>query len=444
MPDESTGAPADPTAMMRDRGFYVLLVLAGVVGVVASAVAWGFLQLVFHMQGWVFTDLPDALGFDSAPLWWSLPVLALAGVIVAFAIARLPGNGGHVPAGGLNPSPTQPIALPGVALAGVATIGLGLVLGPEAPLIAIGGGLGFLAIRLVRPGAPEQAQQLIAVSATFAAVAFLFGSPIIAALILIEAAGIGGSRLPLVLIPGLFASAIGSLVWLGLGSWTGLSKTAIAIPTLDLPAFPRPDIADFGWAILLAVAVALVTFAIFRLARHTHRLAAPRPFLVLPLVGLAVAGLAIAFSQAADKSVTEALFSGETTLEPLVANPGAWSLSALALLIAFKGIAYGLSLGSFRGGPVFPAMFLGAAAGMMASQLPGFDLTPAVAVGMAAGVTAVLRLPLSGAVLGIVLTLSSGPGASPLIIVGAVVAYLTTIALPAPPEPEVAAPAAAR
>jgi H+/Cl- antiporter ClcA len=431
MADASTATATDPAATMRSREFRMLLVLAALVGVVAAVVAWGFLELLHHMQGWVYTDLPEAFGYDDAPLWWSLPVLAIAGVIVAFAIVRLPGQGGHVPAKGLNPAPTQPIDLPGVVLAGVATIGLGLVLGPEAPLIAMGGGLGLLAIHLVRPNAPEEVAQVLAASATFAAVAFLFGSPIIAAVLLIEAAGLGGSRLPLVLVPGLFASGIGSLTWIGMGSWTGLSTSEISIGAIQLPHLARPDAADFGWTILLAVAVAVVTFVIFRLARGTYRLAAPRPFLALPAVGLVVAGLAIAFSQSADKSVDYALFSGETSLGPLVANPAAWSLSALALLIAFKGLAYALSLGSFRGGPVFPAMFLGAAGGMMVAGLPDFGLTPAVAVGMGAGVAAVLRLPLSAAVLGIVLTFPAGPGASPLIIVGVVVAYLATLALSA-------------
>lgn len=429
MADPASPSAPDPIATMRSRGFKFLLVLAALVGVVASAVAWGFLELVIHMQGWVYTDLPDALGYDSTPLWWSLPVLALSGVVVAFAVARLPGNGGHVPAYGLNPAPTEPIALPGVVLAGVATIGLGIVLGPEAPLIAIGGGLGFLALDLVRPDAPADARQVLAASATFAALAFLFGSPIIAAVILIEAAGLSGSRLPVVLVPGLLASGIGSLVWIGMGDWTGLSTSDIAIGVLHLPEFPRPDIADFGWTILLAVAVAVITFAVFRVARGTQRIAAPRPFLALPVIGVAVAGLAIAFSEAADKSVTEVLFSGETSIEPLVSSPGAWSLSALALLIAFKGLAYAISLGSFRGGPVFPALFLGAAGGMMAAQLPGFDLTPAVAVGIGASVASVLKLPLSAVVLAIVLTAPAGPGADPLIIIGVVVAYLTTVAL---------------
>ena len=40
-------------------------------------------------------------------------------------------------------------------LAAVATLGLGLVLGPEAPLLALGGGLGILAIRLLRKDAPD-------------------------------------------------------------------------------------------------------------------------------------------------------------------------------------------------------------------------------------------------------------------------------------------------
>ena len=50
-------------------------------------------------------------------------------------------------------------------------------------------------------------------------------------------------------------------------------------------------------------------------------------------------------------------------------------------MIAFKGLAWTISLASFRGGPVFPALFLGAAAGLLASHLAGFDQTAAVAVG---------------------------------------------------------------
>lgn len=414
---------------MRSRRFLGLLALAAITGVVASAVAWGFLELVVHMQPWAFTDLPEGLGFDSPPTWWPLPVLALAGLGTAFAISALPGVGGHIPAEGLNPSPTQPIELPGVVLAAVASIGLGVVLGPEAPLIALGGGLGLFVAQRVRGDMPADAAALLGASGAFAAIAFLFGSPIVAAVLMIEAAALGGGRQRLVLIPGLLAAGLGSLIWMGLGSWTGLSTSAIALDPLQLPKLVRPDVADFGWAILLAAAVAVVTYVIFRIARFTQKIAVPKPYLVLPAVGLAVAGLAIAFSQATDKGASEVLFSGQDALGPLVKNPAAWSLGALALLVAFKGIAYGISLGAFRGGPAFPAMFLGAAAGLMAAKLPGFSATPAVAVGIGAGVVSVLKLPLSACVLAVVLTSQAGSGPGPLIIVGVVVAYLVTLAL---------------
>ena len=425
----------DPDAIMRGRRFIALLMLAAIVGVVASLAAFGFLKLLHDSQGWVYDDLPEALGFDGAPTWWPVPVLAIAGVAVAGAIVLLPGRGGHVPAHGLNPEPTHPIELPGVLLAALATIGLGLVLGPEAPLIALGGGLGYLAIRLLRRDAPPELSDLVAASGTFAAVSFLFGSPVIAAVLLIEATGIGGPRMRLVLIPGLLAAGIGSLVSTGIGSWTGVDTSEISLEPLSLPDFPRPDLVDFLWTVPLAAAVAVLTFVILTLARATERVVAPRPFVALPVAGVAVAGLAIGFSEITDKGIDQVLFSGEEQVGPLVSDAGAWSLGALALLIGLKGLAYAISLASFRGGPVFPALFLGAAAGLMAAQLPGFEITPAVAVCLGAAVVAVLGLPLSSVVLATLLTFESGLGVGPLIIVGVVVAHLTTLALSGSREP---------
>jgi H+/Cl- antiporter ClcA len=179
----------------------------------------------------------------------------------------------------------------------------------------------------------------------------------------------------------------------------------------------------------LAAAIAVGTLLIFRLAKEIVAPVASRPFLLIPVCGVAIAGLAIAFQEAAGKPLNEVIFSGEETLSPLVAHASTWSLSALALVIAFKGLAYGISLGSFRGGPVFPALFLGAAAGLMAGHLPGFEVTPAVAVGMGAATVAVLRLPLSAVVLALLLVSKGGLATSPLIIVGVVVAYLTTSAI---------------
>jgi H+/Cl- antiporter ClcA len=124
--------PVDPMALLRSRDYVRLLVLAGLIGVPVSAVAYGFLWLVSELQQALFTDLPEQLGYDAAPSWWPMPVLAVGGVLVALAIQRLPGTGGHSPADGFKPSGAVPPAqLPGIVLAAVATLSFGAVLGPR-------------------------------------------------------------------------------------------------------------------------------------------------------------------------------------------------------------------------------------------------------------------------------------------------------------------------
>jgi H+/Cl- antiporter ClcA len=422
----------DPAALLVSRGFVVLLVIAAVVGVLVSLAAWCFVELIYQIQQEVFTHLPHALGYhNGAPKWWYLPVLAIAGLVTAFAIARLPGNGGHIPAEGLKVGggPAQPAILPGVVLAGLASIGLGLVIGPEAPLIAIGAGLAVWLVRVVRKDAPDQLVVVVAAAGSFAALSFVFSSPIIAAIILIEAAGLGGARLPVVLVPGLVGAGIGSLVSIGMGSFTGLSSSAYALGALPLPTFDRPTIGNFGWSILLALAIAVVAHLIMAGGLRLQPAVKPRLFVWLPICGLVVAGLAIAFSQITGKDVSEVLFSGQSALPGLVSGAATWSSAALVWLIVFKGLGYAISLGSFRGGPTFPAIFLGAAGGLLASRLPGFPVTAAVAVGMGAATVSILRLPLSAIVIASLLTSKSGAAAEPLVIVGVAVAYLLTLRL---------------
>jgi H+/Cl- antiporter ClcA len=415
---------------MTSKPFLLLLVLTAVVGVIVSFATWGFLELLHQVTQELYTHLPNALGYHHGPpVWWPLPVLAVAGVIVALAIVRLPGNGGHIPAMGLGGGkPATPIDLPGVLLAGIVGIGFGIVLGPEAPLLALGPALAVMTIALVRRDAPPQLLQLVGAAGAFAAVSFLFVSPLIAAVLMIEVTGIGGARLPLLLVPGLLAAGIGSLLAIGMGSWTGLNRSAIALgPIQHLPPFTHPTFAEFGWTIAIALVIGIVAHLILRGGLLTHRFAAPRPLIVLPIIGLVVAGLAIAFSQLENQSASFVLFSGESSLPTFVSQAGTWSVGVLVLLIVCKGLAYGLSLGSFRGGPTFPAVFLGTAGGVLAAHLPGFSVTPAVAVGMGAATVAILKLPLSAIVLATLLTSPAGTGQEPLIIVAVVVAYLVTL-----------------
>ena len=442
---EATDAdPMDPAAMLRSRGFVGVLVLAAGVGLVVSLLSWAFLELVHQIQVGVFSELPDALGYSDIPAWYYLVVLGLAGVPVAVAIARLPGSGGHVPAEGLRMGGNEPTNLPGVVLAAVATLGLGLVLGPESPLIAIGAGLGAYMVTLAKRDAPSQLQTVMAAAGSFAAISVVFGSPIVAAIVVLEASGLATATMPLVLIPGLVAAGFGSLVFVGVADWTGLPTGSYSLIPLQLASLSGITLGMIGWTIALGVAGAAVTAVVRRIGLAGAALVPRSPFLLVPLAGLLVAGLAVAFEQTTTESAQAVLFSGQDALSDLVDGASSWSVGTLTLLIVFKGLAWGLSLAAFRGGPTFPAIFIGAAGGIAASHLPGIPTSAAVAVGMAVMIVSFLKLPLTAILLATLLTSSAGVSVGPLIILGVVVAYLVTLALETQSAPPLDAAPASR
>ena len=442
-PPAPDSPPTNPTDLLRTRSYVVLLAFGALVGVPVAAIAYGFLKVVNVGQEWIFQSLPDALGFAGAPTWWPLPVLALAGLVVGATIQFLPGGGGHEPSGGLSATgaPTGN-ELPGVALAAFVTLAFGAVLGPEAPLIAIGGGLAALAVHLAKKDAPAQATVVIGAAGSFAAISTLLGSPIVGAFLLMEVAGLAGPMIGVVLLPGLFAAGIGSLVFIGLDNMTGWGTFSLAIP--DLPPFDTIDGYQFLWAIAIGVLAAFVGTAIRRGALLLQPVIARRrvPFTALAGVGVALA--AILFVELSDHGADQVLFSGESALAPLIQDAGTWTVGALVLLVVCKGAAYALSLSSFRGGPTFPAMFIGAAMGIALSHLPGLPMIAGVAMGIGAMAVTMLRLPLTSVLLTSLFLQSDGVTLMPLIIVAVGVAYVAAVRLtPADADEPAVAPASA-
>jgi len=443
-PAQPAGPPGiptgNPTELLRSRSYLALLVLGGIVGVPVATVAYFFLKFVSEAQHYVFTTLPDDLGFNGEPLWWPLLPLALSGLLVALTIHYLPGIGGHKPAEGFKTGgPVEPIELPGILLAALATLCLGAVLGPEAPLIAIGSGLGVMAVRLLKKDAPAMASVVIGAAGSFAAVSALLGSPLVAAFLMMEVTGLGGPLLGVVLMPGLLAAGIGSLVFVGLDRWTGFGTFSLAIP--NIPAFTTPTIAEFVWAIAIGLAAAVVGTGIKRLASFLQPLVERRMILLTPLVGLAIGGLAVAFEQVTGKGSSLVLFSGQDALPSLIENAASFSAGTLTLLVVCKGLAYGLSLSSFRGGPVFPGMFIGAAGGMALSHLAGLPMIAGVAMGTGAMTVAMLGLPLTAVLITSAFLAADGLALMPLIIVAVVVSYVASARLAPPPpgtDPEAA------
>ncbi|WP_331737059.1 chloride channel protein (plasmid) [Streptomyces canus] len=437
-PDQkpSEAAP-DPLALVRSRGYLFLLLVAAVIGVPISAVAFGFLALVNTLQSLTYKDLPRALGFHGTPNWWPIPLLVVAALLVGPIIRYLPGHGGHEPARGFVASgPTPAANLPGVALAAVVSLALGAVIGPEAPLIALGSGLAVAMLRLTRKTIPKQANAVVGASGSFAAISTLLGSPLLGAFLLMEMSGLGGSMLGVVLVPGLLASGIGALIFTGLGSWTGLGTYSLTLP--DVPHAATPDAAGFGWAVLIGVAAALTGVGIRWLALRLLSLVQPRRLTATLVAGAVVGVIALLYAEWTGHPASGVLYSGQSALGPLLTTSAQYSAGALVTLVVCKALAYSVSMAAFRGGPVFPAMFVGAAGGIALSHLPGLGVTAGLAMGVGATSAAMLKLPMTSLLLATLLLGSQGLTVMPLVIVAVVCSYVLTLRLT--PKPA-AAPA---
>jgi H+/Cl- antiporter ClcA len=423
-------APAsqNPMDMLRSRGYLVLLVFGAIVGVPVAVIAYYFLKLVALAQKYFFTTLPGELGFHGQPPWWPVPVVAVGGVLVALTLHYLPGSGGHHPAEGLKTGGGVAARdLPAIVCAALATLIFGAVLGPEAPLIAIGGGLGALIVRLVKKDAPAQAVLVIGAAGSFAAVSTLLVNPLVGAFLLLEAAGIGGGMVSVLLAPGLLAAGVGALIFVGLDTLTGFGTFSLAIP--HIPAATTPTGGEFLWAVGIGLAAAVVGTAIRRVGLQLQPILERRKALT-PVLGLAVGGLAAIFEGVTGKGTNQVLFSGQNELPALIQQAGTWSVGALLLVVACKSVAYGFSLGGFRGGPTFPGMFIGAAGGIALSHLPGLPLIDGAGIGIGAMLVVMLAgMPLTAVLLTIVFLASDATDLISVVIVAVVVAWVASARL---------------
>jgi H+/Cl- antiporter ClcA len=425
--DAPSGPPAEPAEPAIPAAAYLRLVLLGAaIGIPAALLAVGFLAAVHELEDLLWTDLPDALDRDTPP-WYLILALPVVGACVVWAARRvLPGDGGHRPVDGLSAAPTPAAYAPGVALAALGSLPFGAVLGPEAPLIALGSALGMFVASRANLGPKERA--VLGTAGSFAAIAALFAGPIPAGVLLVEAsigAGLGTAVIP-ILLPGLVAAAVGYLIFTGVGDWGGIHETVLKVP--GLPAYDTVLVADLLVGVGVGIAGAVLIFGIHRVARAVAGIEGSRLSVaqLLLLGGVGVGALALA-ADGLGANPQDVLFSGQSSLPALIAEGSA---GVVVVLIVAKSIAYGVSLGSgFRGGPVFPAMFVGVALATLC--VIAFDTSPtlAVAVGTAAGMAAATKLLFSSLVIAALLVGGDAADAVPAAVLAAVSAYLGVTAL---------------
>ena len=115
VPPDPAALP-DPTDLLRSRSYVVVLLFAALIGVPVAALAYLYLAVVTKGEHWLYASLPSDLGFAGAPVWWPLPLLALAGLLVAagavVAAVALEGHGPRPVANPLGDDDRTPLAGP--------------------------------------------------------------------------------------------------------------------------------------------------------------------------------------------------------------------------------------------------------------------------------------------------------------------------------------------
>jgi H+/Cl- antiporter ClcA len=341
-PAHGEPVPAGPPAAPSPREYVWILVIAALLGAPVAVAAAAFMSLSSGLTTLVWTTIPDGAGWSAPPWWYVLVVPAIAGLLVAAAV-RLPGHGGEPAVAGIGLEPLSLVQLLSALLAALASLGLGLVVGPEAPLTALGLTAGLVAARALRRGA--SGGQLLVLAGAFAAISTVFGGPLPSALLLFELVALSGkvssAALGRALLPGFLASGTAALVFTGVDHWPGVAQTVLALP--PLPDYPTVRLVDVAWCVLVAVVAAVVAAGARRGARElAERAVKLPPVLLLCAAGLLVGLLAVGFRAVTGQPVDLVLFSGEAALPQVIAETSA---GVLALLLLVKGAAFALSLG---------------------------------------------------------------------------------------------------
>ncbi|KPU41755.1 ion channel protein [Enterobacter cloacae subsp. cloacae] len=334
----------------RARTMLLLAIPALIIGIVSSLVLIVVMKVASVLQTMLWTALPAQVGISVDSPAWIIMMLTLTGVAVGLVIRFSPGHAGPDPA--LEPligAPVAPAALPGLIIALIIGLAGGVSLGPEHPIMAVNIGLAvYLGSRILpRVGALDWT--ILASAGTIGA---LFGTPVAAALIFSQTLS-SNNDVPLwdKLFAPLMAAAAGALT-------TSLFFNPHF--SLSLPHYGQMQIAGiFSGAVVVAIAIALGMIAVWCLPR-LHRLVHK---LKHPVLILGVGGLILGILGAIGGKVT--LFKGLDEMQQLAFSQ-VFSVSDYLLfaLIKLAALVVAAACG-FRGGRIFPAVFVGVALGLM-------------------------------------------------------------------------------
>ncbi|ELL0612044.1 ion channel protein [Shigella flexneri] len=334
----------------RARTMLLLSLPAVAIGIASSLILIVVMKIASVLQNLLWQRLPGTLGIAQDSPLWIIGVLTLTGIAVGLVIRFSQGHAGPDPAcEPLIGAPVPPSALPRLIVALILGLAGGVSLGPEHPIMTVNIALAVAIGARLLPRVNRMEWTILASAGTIGA---LFGTPVAAALIFSQTLN-GSSEVPLWdrLFAPLMAAAAGALT-------TGLFfHPHFSLPIAHYGQMEMTDI--LRGAIVAAIAIAAGMVAVWCLPRlHAMMNQMKNPVLVLGIGGFILGILGVIGGPVS-------LFKGLDEMQQMVANQ-AFSTSDYFLLAVIKLAALVVAAASgFRGGRIFPAVFVGVALGLM-------------------------------------------------------------------------------
>ncbi|EFJ6850237.1 ion channel protein [Escherichia coli] len=334
----------------RARTMLLLSLPAVAIGIASSLILIVVMKIASVLQNLLWQQLPGTLGIAQDSPFWIIAILTLTGIAVGLVIRFSQGHAGPDPAcEPLIGAPVPPSALPGLIVALILGLAGGVSLGPEHPIMTVNIALAVAIGARLLPRVNRMEWTILASAGTIGA---LFGTPVAAALIFSQTLN-GSSEVPLWdrLFAPLMAAAAGALT-------TGLFfHPHFSLPIAHYGQMEMTDI--LSGAIVAAIAIAAGMVAVWCLPRlHAMMHQMKNPVLVLGIGGFILGILGVMGGPVS-------LFKGLDEMQQMVANQ-AFSTSDYFLLAVIKLAALVVAAASgFRGGRIFPAVFVGVALGLM-------------------------------------------------------------------------------
>lgn len=334
----------------RARTMLLLSLPAVAIGIASSLILIVVMKIASVLQNLLWQRLPGTLGIAQDSPLWIIGVLTLTGIAVGLVIRFSQGHAGPDPAcEPLIGAPVPPSALPGLIVALILGLAGGVSLGPEHPIMTVNIALAVAIGARLLPRVNRMEWTILASAGTIGA---LFGTPVAAALIFSQTLN-GSSEVPLWdrLFAPLMAAAAGALT-------TGIFfHPHFSLPIAHYGQMQMTDI--LSGAIVAAIAIAAGMVAVWCLPRlHAMMHQMKNPVLVLGIGGFILGILGVMGGPVS-------LFKGLDEMQQMVANQ-AFSTSDYFLLAVIKLAALVVAAASgFRGGRIFPAVFVGVALGLM-------------------------------------------------------------------------------